>query len=439
MFFGYDDRPMHRLRLTFAFFVHVLRDILGTALLRWRTGYRRVVHGESIATVGVDVFPFFEKMTGVGWYEWNLLAALDQRDDGLRYNLYAHTFLAPDEPAPVAMPGRRRMRLRVHQMPEGFLLPIRPTLIFLRWVVEPVLRFLDGNHVFFAPNFFVPRRQLPFAPRVVATVHDLAFKAMPETVAEETRAELEKNLLKTLVRCKKLIAVSEATAGDIVEYLGVERLNIRVIHEGLDPDFGEGAVGECSLRLPERYLLFLSTLEPRKNVVNVIRAFNLAAEWGYIGDLVLAGRWGWNTSEIRAALEGSPFKDRILHLDYVERRDLAGLYRRADAFLFPSWLEGFGLPILEAMACGTPVVTSGCSAMPEVAGPGAVYVEPDSAHSIATAILALVNNPDHRRRLSEAGRKRAQRFSWDEAAAATAQVLRGAAGLKITAPDEYRV
>lgn len=430
---------MSRVRITVNFFSHLLRDVFGTLVGRWRRFHQRVVGGEPVAAVGVDVFPFFEKMTGVGWYEWNLLAALDRRNDGLQYNLYAHTFLAPDEPEPAQMPGSRNMRLRVHHLPEGFLLPIRPTLAFLRTVVEPILRVLDGNHVLFAPNFFVPKRQLPFAPSVVATVHDLAFKAMPETVASETQAELRKNLAETLFRCKKLIAVSEATAGDIFEYLGADSGRVRVVHEGLDPHFAAGAGNECTLELPARYLLFLSTLEPRKNVLGVLRAFALVAEWGYPGHLVLAGRWGWNTEEIQSELHDSPFKDRIIQLDYVPRDQLAELYRRADAFLFPSWMEGFGLPLLEAMACGTPVVTSGCSAMPEVAGPGAVYVEPSSAHSIASAVSALVNDPDHHRRLSEAGRQRALRFSWDEAAAATAQVLRGAAGLPITASDEYRV
>jgi alpha-1,3-rhamnosyl/mannosyltransferase len=107
--------------------------------------------------------------------------------------------------------------------------------------------------------------------------------------------------------------------------------------------------------------------------------------------------------------------------------------------LFPSWLEGFGLPLLEAMASGTPVVTSGASAMPEVAGPAAVYVDPSSPHGIASAVDALIADPQHRQRLIELGRSRVARFSWDRAAAATAQVLRQAAGLASTGDDEYRV
>jgi len=426
---------------TLAFLLHLARDIAGTFAARWRRFQRRVALGEDVAAVGVDVFPFFERMTGVGWYEWNLLAALDRRDDGLTFNLYAHTFLAPDEPAPRAMPGSHHMRLRLHQLPDGLLLPIRPTIAVLRGVLEPLLRVLDGNQVLFAPNFFPHRSQLPFGRSTVATVHDLAFAVMPQTVAPETLAELADHLPTALFRAERLIAVSDATAGDLAEYLGVCPRRVHTIHEGVDPSFLAEADddSETAASLPERYLLFVSTIEPRKNVLTLLHAFRLIANWGYGGTLLLVGRWGWRTDEIRRELETSPVRDRIDHLDYIGREALPTLYRRADALLFPSWLEGFGLPLLEAMACGTPVVTSGRSAMPEVAGPAAVYVDPESAHGIASAVSSLLEDADHRERLARLGRERARRFSWDDAAAATAQVLRQAAGLEVTGDDEYRV
>jgi len=430
---------MRRISISLLFFFHLLRDILGSLTQRWRHFHRRRVLGVEEAVVGVDVFPFFEKMTGVGWYEWNLLAAMDRRDDGLRFNLYAHTFLAPGEHAPVSMPGQERMRLRVHHIPEGFLLPIGPTLRFLRTFIEPLLRFLDGNDLLFAPNFFMPRRQLPFGGGLVSTVHDLAFRAMPETVNPLTLDDLNHNLEDSLFRAHRLIAVSEATASDLEDYLGIPRSRIRVVHEGLDPSFSREGDSPGPPDLPEDYLLFLSTLEPRKNVLGVLNAMKLIVQWGYSGKLLLVGRWGWKTEKIQEALENSPVREHILHLDYIEREHLPGLYRGARLLLFPSWMEGFGLPLLEAMACGTPVVTSGCSAMPEVAGPAAVYIDPTNPHGIASAAAALLENPSHHQHLSTLGRKRARLFSWDEAAAATAQILRDAAGLSLTGADEYRV
>ena len=377
-------------------------------------------------------------MTGVGWYEWNLLAALDRRNDGLTYNLYARTFLAPDDRPPPKMPGGRSMRLRVHQIPAGFLLPVRPTLFVLRSVLEPLLRILDDNDVLFAPNFFLHGDQLPFGRAQVATVHDLAFLAMPETVSPATLEGLKRHLPRTLYPADLLVAVSDAPAGDLVDRLAVSQRTIRTIHEGVDPGFAEGAATGPPVALPEAYLLFVSTLEPRKNVVGVLRAFRLLVEWGYQGDLVLVGRWGWRTDAIRQEIESSPVRHRIRHLDYVERPQLAALYRRADALLFPSWLEGFGLPLLEGMACGTPVVTSGTAAMPEIAGPAAVYVDPESPHSIASATAALLRDPQHRDRLVALGRRRAQKFSWDRSAEATAQVLLQVAGLPAEAADEFR-
>ncbi len=429
---------LQRLVSTLGFLGTILRDLAGTLRARWRTFHARAVRGEEIATVGVDIYPFYERMTGVGWYEWNLLAALDRHNDGLRYNLYARTFLAPDESPPPKMPGNLRMRLRVHQLPAGFLLPIRTTMVFLRRVVEPILRTLDGNHVVFAPNFFLHEDQEPFAGAQVATVHDLAFAAMSETVSPQTLENLRRHLPRTLYHSDRLIAVSDATAGELVDRLNCSLRAVCTIHEGVDPGFHRGSDDSISENAPEQYLLFVSTLEPRKNVTGVLQAFHLLVEWGYPGDLILVGRWGWHTDGIRKELQTSPVRDRVHHLDYVDRRQLAALYSHADALLFPSWIEGFGLPLIESMACGTPVITSGTSAMPEIAGPAAVYVDPASPHGIASATAALLADPDHRQRLVTLGRERARKFSWDKTASATSVVLRQAAGLHTDEDDEYR-
>ena len=427
-----------RLGTTVGFFVAIARDVAGTLRARWRRFHRRVVLAEDVAAVGVDIYPFFENMTGVGWYEWNLLAALDERDDGLVYNLYGRTFLAPDDAPPPEMPGERNLRLRVHQIPPGFLVPVRPTLWILRRIFEPILRIFDGNDVLFAPNFFLHGDQEPFGRARVATVHDLAFIAMPETVSPETLRGLALHLPKTLCHATRLIAVSDATANELIERLAADPRLVRTIHEGVDPLFADASDDELPEGILEPYVLFVSTLEPRKNVVGILRAFRLLREWGYDGSLVLVGRWGWRTDLIQKELQQSPVRRWIHHLDSVERPQLATLYRHADALIFPSWIEGFGLPLVEAMASGTPVVTSGTSAMPEVAGPAAVYVDPASPHGIASAVTALQSDPQHRERLIELGHKRATRFSWNRAAEATAAVLREAAGLPANGPGEYR-
>lgn len=427
-----------RLRVTATFFLHLLRDLLGTVAARLRRSYRRAVLGEELLAVGVDIFPFFEQMTGVGWYEWNLLALLPEVDPGIEMRFYAHTFAAPDEPPPPQLPTGLRTRFRFHHIPEGFLLPVRPTLSVLRSTVEPALLFLDGNDVFFAPNFMVPRRHLAAVRSLVATVHDLAFLRMPATVQRETLDNLRSRLPGVLFAADALIAVSAATAADLEAMAGVSPRRVHVIHEGVDPTLLAGGRG-MPAGLPHRYLLFVSTLEPRKNVLNILAGFARAAAAGYPGELVLVGRWGWHTEAAQRALERSPVRARIRHLDYLDRESLFGVMRTAEALVFPSLLEGFGLPVVEAMACGVPVIISRTSSLPEVVGDAGLYVDPESPADIAAAILRLAGDPHLRACLSEAGRARAARFRWDEAARATAAVLRRAAGLPERFADAYRV
>lgn len=427
-----------RLRVTALFFLHLLRDLVGTLAARLRRSYRRTVLGEESLAVGVDIFPFFERMTGVGWYEWNLLARLPEVDPQVELRFYAHTFGAPDEPPPPLLPTTVRSRFRFHHMPRGFLLPVRPTMRLLRLIAEPALLFLDGNDVFFAPNFFVPRRHLAAVRSLVPTVHDLAFLRLPHTVQRETLDNLHRHFPGVLFAADALIAVSAATASDLAGLAGVNPRRVHVIHEGVDPSFFAGG-SNPPYGLPPRYLLFVSTLEPRKNVVNLLEGFARAVAQGYPGELLLVGRWGWHAEAAQQALERSPVRGRIRHLDYLAREALSGVMRGAEALVFPSLLEGFGLPVVEAMACGVPVIVSRASSLPEVAGEAGLYVDPASPAEIASAIMRLATDPHLRDCLSNAGRERAQRFRWEETARATAAVLRRAGGLPERFADAYRV
>jgi alpha-1,3-rhamnosyl/mannosyltransferase len=427
-----------RLAGTLGFFGHLLRDLAGTLAARLRRQRRRAVNGEEVLAVGVDAFPFFEHMTGVGWYAWNLLGRLSEVDPAIELHLYAHTFGAPDEPSPPPLPVGRQIRFRFHHLPNGFLLPIGPTMRFLRAVVEPLLLALDGVDVYLAPNFFPPRRHAAAQRRLVVTVHDLAFRRLPETVQRETLDNLERQLLPALAAADAIIAVSQATADDLHELLGVGARRVHVVHEGVDPAFAAPG-GAVPAGLPERFLLFVSTLEPRKNLAGLLAGFERAVRDGYPGDLVLVGRWGWRSEAARTAFASSPARQRIHHLEQLDRAGVNAALRRAEALLFPSLLEGFGLPVLEAMACGLPVITSNRSSLPEVAGAAALYVDPDDASSIAAAIGRLAGEPALRAALAEAGRRRAALFTWERAAEATASVLRRAAGLSQPHPDAYRV
>ena len=207
----------------------------------------------------------------------------------------------------------------------------------------------------------------------------------------------------------------------------------------MDPGFAAGCDAPPP-GLPPRYLLFVSTLEPRKNVVNLLEAFARAVAAGYPGELVLVGRWGWRTEAAQAALARSPVRDRIRHLDYLERAALSAVMRRAEALVFPSLLEGFGLPVVEAMACGVPVIVSRVSSLPEVAGDAALYVDPASPDEIAAAIvLRLRRQRSSRARLAAAGRERAARFRWEEAARRPRRCCGGPRDCPGRLADAYRV
>jgi glycosyltransferase involved in cell wall biosynthesis len=428
---------MGRLVRTLGFFWHLFRDLLGTLLTRFRRFYQRQVLGQEVLTVGVDIFPFFERMTGVGWYAWNLLAHLREVDPALHLNLYAHTFAAPDEPSPPPLPFARA-RFRYHHMPAGFLLPIKPTLSFLRAVVEPLFFFLDGNDLYFAPNFFPPRRHQAAIRSLVVTVHDLAFLRLPHTVQQETLDNLRLRLPATLAQAEAIIAVSSATARDLEELCGVDPRRVHVIHEGVDPLVAEKGQA-LPQALPSRYCLFVSTLEPRKNLVGLFRGFAQAVAQGYPGHLVLVGRWGWRTEEAQKELASSPVRERILHLDYVPRKQLAALLQGAEMLLMPSWLEGFGLPVVEAMACGVPVIVANTSSLPEVVGQEGLLVDPGKPEELAQAILQVAGDAQLRARLAAQGAQRAALFRWDKAALATAGVFRRVAGMGGNFPDAYRV
>lgn len=429
---------MGRAQVTLGFFWHLLRDLLGTFVARWGRFFRRTVQGQDALTVAVDIFPFFERMTGVGWYAWHLLQALPQVHPNLKLNLYAHTFAAPDEPPPPPLPTSPNIRFRFHHIPSGFLLPIKPTIAFLRAVIEPLFFFLDGNDIYFAPNFFPPKRHFPAISRLVVTVHDLAFLRLPETVQKETLENLRRRLPETLAQAQAIIAVSQATAKDLMELLRISPGRIHVIHEGVDPNFSEKAISP-PMELPKRYCLFVSTLEPRKNLLGLLRGFAQAVAAGYPGSLVMVGRWGWHTEEAQRELAASPARQRILHLDYLPGKFLPAVFRRAEMLLMPSWLEGFGLPVVEAMSCGVPVVVANTSSLPEVVGEAGILVDPSKPQELAQAIVRLASDPALRQELGQRGRKRAALFRWEEAAKATVGVFYRVMAMGGDFPDDYRV
>jgi glycosyltransferase involved in cell wall biosynthesis len=296
----------------------------------------------------------------------------------------------------------------------------------------PRLEWLLGFDVLFAPNFVPPPTR---TSRLVLTVHDLAFRLYPETAAHATRRWLEA-LDRSLHRAVRIIVPSEATRDDLLAHYDVEPERVRVIPHGIEAERfrrpPEDVVREARRRqgIDGPYLLFLGGIEPRKNLPAIVRSFGSID--GDVRLVIAGGSVPWNPEGrqlLESALDALPpsVRDRITLTGYLPEPDKVALLAGAEALVFPSLYEGFGFPVLEAMAAGTPVLTSEVSSLPEVAGDAAFLVDPRSEEAIAEGIERLLGDADLRARLAAAGHERVGAFRWEETARRTARVLHEAA------------
>ena len=267
--------------------------------------------------------------------------------------------------------------------------------------------------------------------RSVVTLHDLAFLLYPATHTPASRAYYGATG-ESVRRAARVIAVSQRTASDAVRLLGVDPARIRVVHEAAAPSFSpraRDALPPLARRLgfdPARpYVLFVGTLEPRKNLPLLLEAFALVRRQ-IDAQLVLVGARGWLDEPILAAHARSGVGDAARFVGTLDEEDLAVLYSHAGVFGLPSLYEGFGLPVLEAMACGAPVVSSNAGPLPEVAGDAALLLKPEDAAAWADALLDVLTTPPLADGLRTRGFARACTFSWDRAALATRDVYREA-------------
>ena len=284
----------------------------------------------------------------------------------------------------------------------------------LKKVAARVEMGLRRPAIYHATNFVADRWNVP----VVATVHDLSFIRYPETHPKERLDWIDKGLPRTLKEAH-LIAVSHFTKQEMVELLQVPANRISVVYEGIDPRFQPVAPFLINRVLKEyglessRYILYLGTLEPRKNLVQLVKAYEqLPARLVRRYPLAIAGLSGWKEQPIYAAFKRLHAKGNLKLLGFVPDKDLPALYSGASLFVFPSLYEGFGFPPLEAMACGTATLVSNRASLPEVVGEGAALVDPEDADAMARRIEALLEDDKYRQLLATRGRHQARRFTW---------------------------
>lgn len=261
--------------------------------------------------------------------------------------------------------------------------------------------------------------------KLVVTVHDLSFLRHPEWFTRGRAMYYRAAIQPTVRRADLILADSTATADDLRALLGVSPERIVVTPLGVDDRFEPATATRIAevrraYRLPEGFFLYLGTIEPRKNLPRVIEAFDAVAGSCEL-DLVIAGREGWRPESTRIAYALSRNRSRIHFPGFVSSEDIPAVLSAAEIFVWPSLWEGFGLPPLEAMACGVPVIASSTSSLPEVVGDAGILVDPEDAGAIAEAMRRLADDPALRARFRDAGRARSREFTWRRTAELTAR------------------
>ncbi len=302
---------------------------------------------------------------------------------------------------------------------------VKPNRFWLKFSLPFYLR----THRFDFRSFFSPAHYSPpfLKMPLVVTVHDLAYEYFPDQFLKKDLYKLRRWTLASLKQAKKVIAVSQNTKRDLIKLYQLPASKIAVVYNGYDKAKFNAKVKPDPLiwqkyHLPkEPFILYLGTIQPRKNVLALVKSFHqLKKRKQYGGKLVLAGNFGWLSEPIIAKIKNSPLAQDIYLPGYIDSADLASLYKLADLYVLPSLYEGFGLPVLEAMACGTPVVVANNSSLPEVAGQAGVYFQASNPQSLYQALLQAFAQTSE---LKRKGYLQVRKFSWQKTANQTLKIL----------------
>ncbi len=272
-------------------------------------------------------------------------------------------------------------------------------------------------------------------PQVLG-IHDLAFLHYPDLIPKHHLWYYKLQTNKFLKKAKHIVTVSEFSKNDIVSRYKVDVEKIEVVHNAarkcFDPiGWEEKEQTKAGWSDGREYFLFVGAIHPRKNIFNLLRAFSRFKQWQQSNmKLLLAGRLAWHSDDIVDKLATYKYRDDVVLLDYVPDEQLSKLVASAYALVYPSLFEGFGLPIVEAMKSGTPVITSSVSSMPEIGGEAALYVDPNDFDNIATQMMRLYKDEQLRETLITAGKLQAEKFNWDRSAEKLWTIIEEASGTK---------
>jgi glycosyltransferase involved in cell wall biosynthesis len=370
--------------------------------------------------VGFDVRPFLKEETGVGIYFKNLLFALAKIDVENEYFLFSSSWKDRFDAKKIPPFTRRRFK--------DLFYPVKAVNFLWNRLGWPSmdLFFNTSLDLVHSPTPLV----LPSRGKKIVTVYDLCFLEYPHLSDDESRHVFSSRIEESLHRADGIITISHFSQEQILKRFSINKEKIHVTYLGIDHDFWRGITPEetvrikSSLNLPSSYLLFVGAQEPRKNIGKLIDALKLVHRQYKKIPLVLAGREGKDSALILDKIIACDLKEWVYQTGYLNDSELRGVYRRASAFVFPSVCEGFGLPLLEAMVSGIPVVSSQSAALPEICEDAALFFDPEHPEDMAERVIHVLKDETLRRNLVLRGKKRVADFSWESTAKNTLSIYR---------------
>lgn len=379
--------------------------------------------------IGVDLRCLLSPhRTGVGEYAAELLAAIFKLDSDNQYYLFYNSLSGKIPPLPQF--SKPNVHILATRYPNKLFSASSRILGFPKLDSLIAARFdIPNLDYFFSPHLNFT--SLSAGTKHILTIHDLTYDLFPNFLTIKQR--WWHNFTSPKKQCQSahlILTPSENTKRDLINYYQISENKIHVIYPGLssvsfprkrestiaEPGFPI-LVGNDKFNLPNKYILFLGTLEPRKNIAGLINAYESAySNFKTPHDLVIAGAPGWKNKEVKALVKNSPLREKIHFIGFVEEKDKPALYRGASIFVYPSFYEGFGFPILEAMKNGVPVITSNRSSLPEITSGAAYLVNPHRPNEIADGLTRILNSSALAERFSLLGKAQAEKFSWEKSA-----------------------
>lgn len=368
--------------------------------------------------IGIDISLAVGDRAGVGQYSFNLVRELAKFDKENRYTLFPFfTHIYNDEFKKFDFLRGENFKMKYENLSKEWI----DCLWRRSWI--PKYKFLNGLDLFHSTTFCFPDG---FKGKVVSTIYDVSFKTHPQFHTKENIDHCERGVKQAVEKADRIIVISKHTKKDLIEYYNCPEEKIVVTYLGCDERFkviedsGQIEAVKKKYKIDKPFIFNVGSIEPRKNISGLIEAYSTIDEkYRKSFDLVIAGGKGWLNSDIYRRVGELKLKDRVKFIGYVDDEDLPYLYNAAEVFAYPSFYEGFGLPILEAMACGCPVIASNVSSMPEVSGDATILINPEKTDMLKIAIESVLKNDSKRKSMKKKGLKQAGKFSWEKCAKET--------------------